>query len=354
MNNKKSYLIKQLKHWNKFENNRSMPWKAEKDPYRIWLSEIILQQTRVEQGWDYYLRFVTAFPTVGKLATAPEIKVYKMWEGLGYYTRCKNLISTAKQIQTQYAGKFPDKYHEILALKGVGPYTAAAIASFAYNQPCAVVDGNVFRVLSRFLGIETAIDSIAGKKLFTNLAHDLLDKKEPGIYNQALMDFGAVVCKPKSPGCPECPLNNKCTAYLNGLVDRLPFKEKKISNKKRWFYYLLVEYNGKVYVRKRKAKDIWQNLYEFILYEKDKKISVTSLNNFSFAQKMLGKTKQKNIEISYSFRQKLTHQTIEGRFIKVSIDKPLDTNDYTAVLYSRLTKLPFPKCIVTYLSSKGK
>ena len=179
------YFASKLLSWNKLDNQRLMPWKGEKDPYKIWLSEIILQQTRVEQGWDYYTRFVSAFPTVEKLAKAPETKIFKLWEGLGYYTRCKNCIATAKYIASVCNGKFPDKYDEILALKGIGPYTAAAIASFAFNLPYAVVDGNVFRVLSRFFGIETPVDSITGKKLFTTLANELLDKKLLGLQTTA-------------------------------------------------------------------------------------------------------------------------------------------------------------------------
>src|SRR5437868_3718798 len=191
----KKYFTNSLLNWNRKYNKRQMPWKGEKDPYKIWLSEIILQQTRVEQGWNYYHQFVENFPTVIHLAKAPETKVFKLWEGLGYYSRCKNLIATAKIIASKHKGKFPEAYEDIISLKGVGSYTAAAIASFAFDLPFAVVDGNVFRVLSRFFGIATAIDSTAGKKMFTQLAAELLDKKHPGIYNQALMDFGAVVCK---------------------------------------------------------------------------------------------------------------------------------------------------------------
>jgi A/G-specific adenine glycosylase len=192
-------FTKKLMKWNQSSNNRAMPWKGEKDPYKIWLSEIILQQTRVEQGLGYYERFVKKFPTIKHLAKAPEQEVFKLWEGLGYYTRCKNLIATATFISKEKKGKFPDDYESILSLKGVGPYTAAAIASFAYNLPHAVIDGNVFRVLSRYFGISTPVDTAAGKKMYALLAKELLDKDEPGLYNQAIMDFGAVVCKPLQP-----------------------------------------------------------------------------------------------------------------------------------------------------------
>ena len=193
MGTNKKYFTKTLLLWNKKDNERLMPWKGEKDPYKIWLSEIILQQTRVDQGWDYYNRFIAAYPNIEKLAKAKDEKVFKMWEGLGYYTRCKNLIVTARFIASERKGKFPQIYEEILALKGVGPYTAAAIASFAFNLSYAVVDGNVFRVLSRFFGIDKAVNNTEGKKLFTTLANQLLDKNKPGIYNQAIMDFGASI-----------------------------------------------------------------------------------------------------------------------------------------------------------------
>src|SRR5450432_3260301 len=194
-------FTKKLLKWNLGSNTRTMPWKGEKDPYKIWLSEIILQQTRVEQGLGYYQKFIKAFPTVQQLAKAPQEKVFKLWEGLGYYTRCKNLIASALFISKDRKGKFPTDYESILGLKGVGPYTAAAIASFAYNLPHAVIDGNVFRVLSRYFGISTPIDSPDGKKLYALLANELLDKQEPGLYNQAIMDLGAVICKPQQPLC---------------------------------------------------------------------------------------------------------------------------------------------------------
>ena len=327
-----------------------MPWKGEKDPYKIWLSEIILQQTRVEQGWDYYDRFVAAFPSVLHLAKAAETKIFKLWEGLGYYTRCKNLIATAKFIAVEKKGKFPDKYEEILALKGVGPYTAAAIASFAFNLPHAVVDGNVFRVLSRFFGIDTAIDSTAGKKIFTTLANELLDTKAPGIYNQALMDLGAVVCKPRLPLCDSCPLKTNCTAYSKGLVHQLPVKEKTITNKQRWFYYLVAEHNGKVYVRKRGKNDIWENLYEFILIETDGALSIDELKKHETVKKLIGKKASGIMHVSKCYSHKLTHQTIRGQFIRVEITRPLASSTYKLVSARSLSRLPFPRFITRYLS----
>jgi A/G-specific adenine glycosylase len=353
MNSEQNFFTQKLLNWNLEINNRPMPWKGEKDPYKIWLSEIILQQTRVEQGWDYYNRFVKAFPDITRLAKAPETTVFKLWEGLGYYTRCKNLIATAKFVTENYKGKFPDTYEGIVNLKGVGPYTAAAIASFAYNLPYAVVDGNVFRVLSRFFGIDTPIDSTAGKKLFTQLANELLDKKNAGIYNQALMDFGAVVCRPKLPLCDECPLNKRCVAYLTNTVNKLPVKEKSITKKTRWFYYLLVEEKGKFYVRKRAPKDIWENLYEFFLLEKDAPFAVEKLAADATFKKLFGQSKPEIIKISKLYRQQLSHQTIQGQFIHVRVKKPVLLKGYETVSKRGLEQLPFPKFITTYLQDKN-
>jgi len=330
-----------------------MPWKGEKDPYKIWLSEIILQQTRVEQGWDYYNRFVATFPTIDKLAKAPETKVFKLWEGLGYYTRCKNLIATARLVTKDYGGKFPSGYEEILKLKGVGPYTAAAIASFAFNLPYAVVDGNVFRVLSRFFANNTPIDSTEGKKIFTALANELLDEKQPGIYNQALMDFGAVVCKPKQPLCKQCPLQTQCGANLKGLTDTLPVKEKKIIQKTRWLFYFIIESDGKVYVRKRGVKDIWENLYEFVLIESPVATDVEQLKQLPAFKNLLGKIAIDVDTISRLYSQKLTHQTIYGQFIKITLKKPVQLDGYEPVSAREMAKLPFPKFITTYLKDKN-
>ncbi|MEO6251681.1 MAG: A/G-specific adenine glycosylase [Ferruginibacter sp.] len=345
-----SYFTKKLLLWNKNHNNRPMPWKGEKDPYKIWLSEIILQQTRVEQGWNYYDRFISTFPTVEKLARAPEEKIFKLWEGLGYYTRCKNLIATAKFIAKEKQGKFPGTYNEILDLKGIGPYTAAAIASFAFNLPYAVVDGNVFRVLARFYGIDTAIDSTAGKKIFTALAEELVDKKEPGIYNQAIMDFGAVICKPKNPLCIQCPLQTKCSAFLQNKIHLLPVKLGKLIKKNRWFYYLIVEHEGKLYVRKRGAKDIWENLYEFILLEAPKLLTVENIKLTELFKDIVRKNKIEIRDVSEVYRQQLTHQTIHGRFIIMKAKNPLSLKVYKRVTYKQLTRLPFPKFITAYLA----
>ena len=327
-----------------------MPWKGEKDPYKIWLSEIILQQTRVEQGWDYYNRFIMTYPNIEKLARSPEEKVFKMWEGLGYYTRCKNLIYTAKLIAKERKGKFPDTYDEILALKGVGPYTAAAIASFAFNLNHAVVDGNVFRVLSRFFGITSPVNSTEGKRIFTSLSNELLDKDQPGIYNQGIMDFGALICKPKNPLCSSCPLKTKCKARINDLVHKLPVKDGKMIRKTRWFNYLVVENDQKIYVRKRGAKDIWENLYEFILLESEKKLTAENIKKTALFKEVFKKNEVEVIRVSKIYRQHLTHQTIQGSFIQVKMKKALLPGSYKAVSFKKLAKLPFPKFITGYLA----
>ena len=327
-----------------------MPWKGEKDPYKIWLSEIILQQTRVEQGKAYYEHFIKTFPSVHMLAKAPQKKIFKLWEGLGYYTRCKNLIETAKKISKEYKGKFPEDYEEIKSLKGIGPYTASAIASFAFNLPYAVVDGNVERVLSRYFGINTPVDTAEGKKLYTELANALLDKKRAGIFNQAIMDFGAVVCKPQNPFCTECPQKRDCQAYKHHLVDALPVKAKRIQKKSRWFYYFIIELNGCVYIHQRTEKDIWQNLYEFVLYESAHPLYQEDILRTDFFNAVFGKQKIAIESISEIFAQQLTHQTIHVQFICIGINEPLSTfSRHILVKKKDMIKFPFPKSITAYL-----
>lgn len=244
-----------------------MPWRNTKDPYKIWLSEIMLQQTQVAQGLSYYLKFTETFPTVQDLANAPEDEVMRLWQGLGYYSRARNLHYAAKQIATIYKGVFPKTHAEIKALKGIGDYTSAAIASFAYNLPYAVVDGNVYRVLSRLFDVHTAINSSQGKKEFQLLADELLNKNQSALHNNAIMEFGALLCKPQNPACPICPLQSYCMAYANQSVSVLPNKTSKTKIKNRYFNYVVLNHKGFVYISKRTEKDIWQNLYEFLLIE---------------------------------------------------------------------------------------
>jgi A/G-specific adenine glycosylase len=353
MNSSKKYFTKNLMLWNSRHNKRMMPWKGEKNPYRIWLSEIILQQTRVEQGLDYYNRFIETYPTIGSLAKAPREKIFKLWEGLGYYSRCKNLIETAKFIAKDKQGEFPSTYEEILALKGVGPYTAAAIGSFAFDLPYAVIDGNVFRVLSRFFGIDKAVDSSEGKKTFALLADELLDKRNPGLYNQAIMDFGAVICKPKNPLCDNCMLKANCVARLKGMVDKLPVKEGKIMKRSRCFHYLVIEHNEKVYVRKRTAKDIWENLHEFVLLETEKMLTVDKLKKEPLFKQVMNIGGIRVKKVSKTYKQQLTHQTIHGRFLHLETKNKINLDGYKAIGPKELKKIAFPRFITAYLEENG-
>jgi A/G-specific adenine glycosylase len=330
-----------LMAWNKKKNSRQMPWKGEKDPYKIWLSEIILQQTKVEQGLKYYENFIKTFPDVHALAEASEGKVFKMWEGLGYYSRCKNLIATAKFISKDLKGKFPNDFESILQLKGVGNYTASAIASFAYNLQYAVLDGNVFRVLSRIFDIETSVDSTEGKKFFSELAQTILPQKKAGEYNQAIMDFGAVICKPY-PECSICFFNDQCKAYLAGKQDMLPFKLKKIKTRERWLNYCIIKYRDEILIRQRTEKDIWQQLFEFVLIETDKAISSKQILRL-FA-KQYGVTKF-NFHHSYSVNQKLSHQRIHFFFVQISLTKKEKIPGFSWVKISELNKYAFPRSL---------
>ena len=256
-----------LENWYKSNGRYDLPWRNVTDPYLIWISEIILQQTRVAQGMDYYKRFIEHFPNVFSLAEASEDDVLKQWQGLGYYSRARNLHLSAKMVAER--GTFPTTYEEIRQLKGIGEYTASAICSFAYHQNYAVVDGNVYRVLSRIFDIHTPIDSTAGKKEFNLLANELLDKRHPHIYNSAIMDFGAIQCTPKSPNCQECPFIDKCMAFQNKTIQDLPVKSKKTAVTNRYFVYVYIEDDEKILLRRRGAGDIWQGLYEPYLIEFD-------------------------------------------------------------------------------------
>ncbi len=350
---KKQQFASVLLKWNKEKNKRQMPWKGERDPYKIWLSEIILQQTRVDQGLAYYNRFIKTFPDIHQLAKASDEKVFKMWEGLGYYSRCRNLLSTARYISKERRGKFPETFEEIKALKGIGPYTAAAIASFAFDMPYAVVDGNVFRVLARIFGIKEPIDSSEGKKIFSRLANELLYKKHPGVYNQSIMDFGAVVCKPAAPLCANCPFQRSCFAFLNNKIAFLPVKEKKISIRHRWFYYLILEHRNTIAICKRTGKDIWQQLYEFPLIEVSTEQDQKRILQIAIKNKMLKKDSYELLSISPLYKQKLSHQLITGQFFKIKLEqKPEAMKDWKWINYSRFGHYAFPVFINQYLKQK--
>jgi A/G-specific adenine glycosylase len=337
-----------LMEWDFRHNSRQMPWKGEKDPYRIWLSEIILQQTRVEQGLAYYEKFINAFPTVHDLAMAPDETVFKLWEGLGYYTRCRNLLETARYISREYNGNFPKTYDDIVQLKGVGPYTAAAISSFAFNLPNAVVDGNVFRVLSRVFGISLPIDSTNGKKYFTQLANQVIDNRQPGKYNQAIMDFGATICKPVAALCSDCSLKKICYAFCNNKINVLPVKEKKSGIRKRFFYYIVIEHGNKKAVRQRTGRDIWNQLHEFPLVEMDRLYDSSTILAYAVKQDLLHENNYQLVSVSPIFKQQLTHQLITGQFLHVKINKPYSAG-WEWATPDRMRSLAFPKFINQFL-----
>ena len=348
LKDRKLFFSSHLLHWHSTKNTRSMPWKNEKDPYKIWLSEIILQQTRVSQGLEYYEKLVEKYPTIGQLAAAKEQEVFKQWEGLGYYSRCRNMIATARYISLECGGKFPDKYDEIISLKGIGPYTASAIASFAFNKPYAVVDGNVFRVLSRYFCINSPVDTSQGKKQFALLAQQLLVKEKPALYNQAIMDFGAVICKPQQPLCLECILQDQCCAYIKKSVHLLPLKSKKIEKRKRWFYYILLQSGNDVMLFHRNKKDIWKGLHEFLLLEQSDPIEIEQLIPGILADNFLP-VKFSLKHISPDYIQQLTHQTIYGKFIKIYVQKFPTIPEAIIVQNKKVKQLAFPRMITQYL-----
>ena len=321
------------------QNHRPLPWKGEKDPYKIWLSEIILQQTRVGQGLPYYQHFATRYPSVRDLAAAPEDELLKLWEGLGYYSRARNLHATTKYIAGELNGVFPATYEGIRALKGIGDYTAAAIASFAFNLPHAVIDGNVYRVIARFFGVETPVDTPAAKKEFSAIARQLLDLQRPGDFNQAMMDFGATCCAPRQPRCTSCPVRTECAAFQSGRVSALPVKSKAAARKERFFVYLVADHRGTTRMQKRTGKDIWRNLYEFPLLE----ISALPKDNSVVAQRMQehffpdGLPQDAVVSVSKPYRQTLTHRVVTAFFCETSFGE----NTPESVFH----RFPFENCI---------
>ena len=311
------------------EHKRDLPWRNTNDPYLIWISEIILQQTRVAQGYAYYQRFIERFPNLESLAAAEENEVLKYWQGLGYYSRARNLHQAAISVN----GVFPVKYEDILKLKGVGTYTAAAICSFAYNQPHAVVDGNVYRVLSRFFGINEPIDSGKGKKIFASLAHDLLDKVQPALYNQAIMDFGALQCTPLSPDCTVCPFKNRCFAFNHNMVSSLPIKQNKTKTSERFFYYLLIRDNGNIYLNKRTENDIWKNLYELPLIESNTALAIDDFIRKQEFTSIFKENSVVNVRLLNKTKHVLSHRIIYADFYE------LEAQDIKMDFLSKYTRL---------------
>lgn len=329
------------------DHKRDLPWRESSDPYLIWISEIILQQTRVAQGYDYFMRFIQRFPDVNTLAEAEEDEVLKYWQGLGYYSRARNLHVAARSMK----GEFPKTYPEVLALKGVGEYTAAAICSFAYNMPYAVVDGNVYRVLSRYLGIETPIDSTEGKKLFASLADELLDKSRPAVYNQAIMDFGAMQCTPQAPACLFCPLSDSCSALSKGKVLQLPVKQHKTKTIDRHLNYIYVRAGAYTFINKRIGNDIWKNLFELPLIETAESVAeeeFLTLPEFTklFAQEEIPVVRS----VCRNVKHVLSHRVLYANFYEVTL--PEDTNAFSSYLKVRVDELDqyaVPKLIHAFL-----
>ncbi|MBK9330333.1 MAG: A/G-specific adenine glycosylase [Sphingobacteriales bacterium] len=334
-------------------DTRNLPWKKTKDAYKIWLSEIILQQTRVEQGKPYYLAFIKKYPTVRKLASAPLDEVLKLWEGLGYYSRARNLHSAARQIVDEHNGKFPSGYQAILDLKGIGKYTAAAIASFAYGLPHAVVDGNVYRVLSRVFGIETTIDTTPGKQQFEALADKLLDRKNPALHNQALMDFGALICKPQQPLCGQCPFSSECRALASDAIRLLPVKSKKLFKKDRHFHYFVLHDAKNIFIRQRTDQDIWKGLFEFPMEESAKPADHSpQFPSNSVLKKYVGLSTVDH-RPTFTYRQTLSHQHINAYFCEIRLNKlPKPDESYLRIAKNPYLSTLIQKIIRSYLADR--
>ncbi|MGB5273407.1 MAG: A/G-specific adenine glycosylase [Flavobacteriaceae bacterium] len=333
-------------------NKRPLPWRATKDPYKIWLSEIILQQTRVAQGTPYYLKFIAHFPSVEDLAKAPEEEVMKLWQGLGYYSRARNLHATAKLVTQQYQGAFPNSYNELIKLKGVGDYTASAIASICFDAPHAVVDGNVYRVLSRYFGITLPINDAQGSTYFKQLAQELMDEENIRDYNQAIMEFGAIQCVPKSPNCPKCPLNDGCVAVQKGLVESLPLKLKKSKPKNRYFNYVVplardAEGYPSTVIEKRREKGIWKHLWQFPLIESDMEIDLNCLKNRIPEQLRFIDATEVYLHNEKPLVHKLTHQHLHTKFW---IARCAELKGHT-VLVSELEVYPMPVLLADFIKT---
>ena len=337
------------------ENQRDLPWREDPTPYHVWLSEVILQQTRIIQGIDYYNRFINRWPELQDLANATEEEVLKMWQGLGYYSRARNLHRCAQQVMERYNGVIPSDFKLIRELAGIGDYTASAIASIAYGLPFATVDGNVYRVLSRLFDIDTPINNREGIKLFAQLAEELLDREHPGRHNQALMEFGALHCLPQNPRCVSCPLQAHCLSFAHGTVNNRPQKEDKIKIRKRYLYYFVFRTDSQqIGIKKRTGKDIWQNLYDFPVIESQEEKPVEELLNTLFTQTQLSKENCIINSISKTYIHKLSHQTLMVKFIEIKFQgflSIIQTKDILLVSEMELSKYPVPKLIENYFKT---
>ena len=328
---------------------RDLPWRRTRDPYRIWLSEVILQQTRVAQGTEYYLRFTERFPDVASLAAAPEDEVLKLWQGLGYYSRARNLHAAARQVVERFGGRFPVALEEVRSLRGVGDYTAAAICSAAYDAPCAVVDGNVYRVLARLFDLDAPIDSTAGKRAFAELAQSQLDTVHPGRYNQAIMDFGALRCIPSSPRCEACPLAGRCLALAAGTVAARPVKQGKTRVRDRWFNYLHVSSGDRTLLRRREGRDIWQGLYEFPLIETEGPAELPELVRLPQFRELLGDAPWHLVRSIPLSKHQLSHQTLHAVVHRIETPSLTPAAAAMAVPTAALGDYAVPRLIDRYL-----
>ncbi|WP_114782037.1 A/G-specific adenine glycosylase [Botryobacter ruber] len=336
------------------QHKRALPWRETTDPYKIWLSEIILQQTRVNQGLPYYQKFIAAYPTVHDLAAAPQEEVLRLWQGLGYYSRARNMHFTAQQLVNEYGGVFPDSYKELLKLRGVGSYTAAAIASFAFREQVAVLDGNVFRVLARVFGIPDDIALPASRAVFQQLANSFIPVDAPDVFNQAIMEFGAIQCTPLMPDCLFCPLQQTCFAYNHGMVQELPVKSKAKAARPRFFHYIVFEHQGNYYLRKRLSGDIWQGLYDFYLYESpDKGLSADALVK-ELQQAGVPVAEDQVLPPQKEYKHVLSHQKLTAKFYRVRLAEPLageilQETRLAPFRAAEIDALPKPVLISSYL-----
>ena len=329
-------------------NKRDLPWRHTTDAYVIWLSEIILQQTRVEQGMPYFYRFVEKYPNVSLFAAAPEDEILKLWQGLGYYSRGRNMLKTAQLVNELHGGKFPQRYDELIKLKGIGEYTAAAISSFSANEAKAVVDGNVYRVLARYFGIDDPINSTQGKKKFQKLANELLNYDNPGLHNQTMMEFGAMVCKPKKPACGICPVRTGCFAFTYNAVGTLPVKINKLKVRERYFNYFVIVNDDEILLNKRDETDIWANMYDLPLVETSFLMPVNALVALPQVAEHFGEDLEID-SISQIYKHLLTHQRLYVRFIKIQTKTIKLKQKWFFANTKNLEKLALPKIIFIFI-----
>lgn len=343
----RAYFRERLLHWHQQHNTRHIPWKPRKDPYTIWVTEVILQQTRFEYGKEYIQRFLQQYPTIQSLANAQPREVFKLWQGLGYYNRCANMLETARSICSLPGAKFPSTYEDIRALKGVGPYTAAAIASFAFDLPHAAVDGNVIRVLSRYFGLRENPHTGAGKARFQDLAQDLLCLQDPAAYNQGIIDLGATICKPAAPHCEICPLKARCFAFTHDTVGELPVRKTPVPKKERFFHFMVITGEKGILIEKRHDLDIWKNLYQFPLIEATRLMEVAELTQHdAFQRRFAAMRPNRFVDLK---PQLLTHQKIHARFFEMEDNHQPKSQPGLLVPQTKLENFAFPKIITSYL-----